>query len=125
MSASFRPISFEAWQKLQLEETDDETLVDCLECDGDGMADCSSCGHERECEDCDGQGKVTWGELSERERRLRVTYPRYAAAIVSDARAWASWLECDPVECLVGAGFRVASSVVGRSLVVLSPGGLH
>ncbi|MEN1941047.1 hypothetical protein WCE39_08130 [Luteimonas sp. MJ174] len=125
MSASFRPIRFEAWQKLQLEETDDETLVDCLECHGEGVADCCECGHESECAGCCGDGKVAWGELREHERQRHLTYARYAEAILQDARAWASWLERDPAEELFAAGFRVASSVVSKSLVVLRSGDLH
>jgi hypothetical protein len=35
-----------------------KTRIECFECGGDGEIKCSCCGHEEECENCDGTGYI-------------------------------------------------------------------
>ncbi|WP_191728350.1 hypothetical protein [Luteimonas colneyensis] len=116
MSASFRPMSFEAWRDEQIANRPADMKVECPTCDGEGVDECSCCGHERECEGCDGDGHVEWGDLQPWQKERLVSRAAYAAAILEDGVAWASWLGREPAEVLFAAGFRVWSAVTSKTL---------
>ncbi|NLA67985.1 MAG: hypothetical protein GX856_07055 [Gammaproteobacteria bacterium] len=118
MSASFKPLSFEAWRDEQIASRPPDMPVDCPECDGEGDVECSCCGHERECDLCDGRGRVEWSELDEGQKRRLVHRGAYAKAVLEDAFAWAGWLGRDAVSELFHAGFRVYSRLPDRVLCV-------
>ncbi len=54
-------ISFEDWIKKnpEIEEEEKESKEKCPDCHGDGWVECSECGHESKCENCDGTGVIT------------------------------------------------------------------
>lgn len=124
MSASFKPLSFEAWRDEQIANRPSDMAVECPTCDGEGVDECSCCGHERDCELCDGDGRVEWGDLDDSQRKRLVSRSAYANTVLQDAYAWAGWLGRDVTTELFAAGFRVYSRVADRALCLAdSPAG--
>ncbi|WP_339829440.1 hypothetical protein [uncultured Arenimonas sp.] len=112
----FNPISFLQWQEHMRQTSDDDTVVDCPDCRGDGITACCECGNDRDCEECEGTGTVCWGELSQAEQERHLSVARYEAALVADASAYAAWVGVDPTALLVNSGFRVWCHVAGKRL---------
>ena len=101
-----------------LESTPDDFKIDCLECDGEAMiySECCECGHEKEeeCERCDNDGRIAWGDLEEFERRKYLTKQRYAEAVAKDLRAVSDWLSKPFDPMMVDAGFAVWCDIDDR-----------
>lgn len=47
--------TYDEWIKLNPDVVIEEP---CAECGGDGETECPHCGHEMDCEECDGTGKI-------------------------------------------------------------------
>lgn len=125
---TFNPLSFEKWQEKMLADASIcPTHVDCLECNGSSFTECCECGHERECEDCDGTGRMLWSGLTDAQRARYLTRNRYAEAVCDDALAWGRWLNREPAADLISIGLRCWTDVRSRKLraSVDGQGGLH
>lgn len=56
---AIKMMTFEQWKEANSDLTPDgEIWVDCDVCDGDGEVTCRYCGHDHDCDDCGGSGKV-------------------------------------------------------------------
>lgn len=76
-------------------------LVRCHKCNGVGEIECECCGHHGDCEECDGDGKVAYSTVPERDRRLLFTLHEYRDALVADLTDLARWTGKDRIETLV------------------------
>ena len=57
---------FEEWAKnMRLDYKQLNPKVECPSCEGDGEIECDCCGHEKHCDDCDGNGKVRFNEAND------------------------------------------------------------
>lgn len=111
--------TFAEWRERALRTTADETPVMCPDCRGHGFAECGECGHARDCERCDSEGTVAFGDLDEYAQRSVLDRAAYHDALLADARALAHWLEQDLTELLVGQGFIVASRLATHELRII------
>lgn len=112
----FRPLTFEQWREHGMANTPPDELVDCPECSGSKFTECCECGNDRECDNCDENGKVEFSELSGSDKLLMFSLGRYRTAVLEDGKAWANWHGRDPAIDLFKAGFRVYTMVATRSL---------
>ncbi len=97
--------SYEEWMERERESKKPDDLVDCYECDGTGESECCECGHERECPVCEGDSKIRWDEVPEREWPHYFSRSRYLEAVKADLTALAGWLAKPPEAVFIEAGF--------------------
>ena len=87
-------LSYPDWKAQQLEARA-ESLVNCPECQGEGVIDteCDCCGEEKEgeCDRCDAQGRVYFSDLTPAELNETLSVYAYQRAVLADAKDLAEW----------------------------------
>lgn len=88
--------SFINWQHGMISETEDDTVVLCPTCEGEGVVitECDCCGSEKEeeCHLCESSGKVVFGELDFNDQKRCYTRREYNTQLAYDVIKLANWL---------------------------------
>ena len=88
-------ITYKQWKERQKQEIPQTEFVQCFECDGDGEINgkCECCGHEseKECSQCEGQGKLLWASLRDSDKDRFLTFSRYMTVALEECRLLAQW----------------------------------
>lgn len=86
--------TFKDWQEKRLEYLlDTNAMVPCPTCRGSGELECDCCGHERECEDCDENGKVNIHQAS----HYKPSAADYFHSVITDLKDLCAWTNKDPL----------------------------
>jgi len=95
--------SYDKWQELKLRDlVEDNPLIDCPACDGDGeiYEICECCGSEKEeeCGECEGDGRVRFNDLNDSQKRKAFTRRVYFSEVIADLKRWCSLTRQDFLE---------------------------
>jgi len=112
-------LQFDDWQTKSIENTPSDEQVECFECDGSGesLGECECCGHEREgeCEECGGDGKISFGSISEyNARTYTFGFHAYIDNMKKDVEAYSEWTGLNKYELYLSAGLTVISHIQSR-----------
>ncbi len=115
-------LSFQEWQRIQIDDMEDDAVVVCPVCHGDGEVteECECCGHEseRECEICEGTGRVVFGELSECNQRRCFNLWLYRKELHLDVLKLADF--CGNPLKIVKHGFAISCNIQTHDLEVVT-----
>lgn len=102
--------TYSEWRRAKLAQLDDEDLIECPKCYGDGVIDdyCHHCGRsgEEDCDLCECVGKMPFGELPMEWEFNIFSRDRYRKELVNDLESLAGWMGKELYELLVDLGMR-------------------
>ena len=83
--------SHEEWRaQKQADMAELNPLLECPECDGEGVEhkECCECGHEseRDCESCDTSGRIHYNDLAEDQWAHLFSYSTYFKELIQTVR---------------------------------------
>jgi len=105
--------SYDQWQCARVQETADDTVMNCPECEGEGTVcvTCDCCGQEKEvnCEMCESSGEVIFGQLDFNDQKKCFSRQEYNKQLVCDLQKLVNW--SSDLFCLVSYGFAMATAI--------------
>lgn len=113
--------NFETWQRLKIDNTPDDELVECPDCQGEGniSVECESFGNESEhtCGLCDGEGRVKVGDLGHDEicRLAAFDKSAYHHEVIADLERLAFWTGENRLDLLLDHGYTVITVIASRT----------
>jgi len=96
------PLSFEQWRAQELATRSPDMMVDCQECSG-GQVTCDECGHDHDCETCNGTGLQRFGDLKSHEQNKVLDVMEYEKQLIEDYAAVARFTVRQPEALLLEA----------------------
>jgi len=111
--------NYEEWKKQNISETKSDSVIECPNCESGtvyGTCDCCDQETEHTCEECDGEGKLEFSELSNGSIDLLLSRDNYINQIKADIAKYCEWVGADKIEIFIDSGFTPWSSVYTKGL---------
>jgi len=116
-------MSFAEWQKKMVSETCPEDRVTCPSCEGEGeiYEVCDCCGHEEECqcELCNGDGNVLFGELDAAEQKKCFPLQAYRKEVEADLRKVSAWTDKSLADTCMEFGYALCARISDKQEIIL------
>ena len=110
-------LSYDQWQCAMVQETPDDAVMNCPECEGEGVVcvACDCCGHEREvnCEMCESSGEVIFSQLKFTDQKKCFSMQEYNNQLAYDLNKLVNW--SSDLLCLPSYGFAMATTISPHS----------
>ena len=111
-------VNFETWQSKSIEDIADNEIVQCPDCEGEGLVatECDCCGHESEdeCIACDGSGENNFGSLCGNDKLKVFSFTNYMKEVIEILTKYSSYTGLDKFKVLSDNGFTSFSTINGR-----------
>ncbi len=88
--------TYDQWREKKLEAAlratnKKDRYLKCDDCSGTGEVECDCCGHEKECERCDGHGKLDAKDFYD----FKPPQIDYFNEVIADAKVFCAWCNRD------------------------------